>query len=227
MTLPWRQLLFGAACALVGYWGSTKVWDHAARKWRARADSLDLRLAISDAELTRWDADRTRYQMQIASLVKAAVPLPPERPAAPRPAPKVGTPSDSAAFWKAQAVVAQAEADQLRADNLVLRQEAERRGQQIQAMARLEAVQDSSLEAVRADRDSLRKLVHAAPVGRPHGIRLPIIGLRLCPVVGPGMSAVLDQTRPDSTTGGHRVVHVRASISVVQPFSCGSTGRTP
>lgn len=100
------------------------------------------------------------------------------------------------------------EVAELRNDNAVLRQEAERRQAQLEATARLLALADLNVAQLAAERDRLRALVDAAPQGKPRGI--DIFGLRLCPVVGTGYAATI--------SGG--AVRTGPTVAAVQPLSC-------
>jgi hypothetical protein len=202
-------VVVGCACLVLGYWGAVQHVAPQLQRWR---DSVQVEVQgreMADAALARRDAEILQYQSLVDSLAARAVPLPPERPPVPQNLPNVGTASDSAAFWEGEAMAARAASEQLQQDNAVLRQEAERRQAQLEATAHLLALADSNAGQLRAERDRLRALIDAAPQGKPRGIS--ILGLRLCPVVGPGYAATL-------TDGS---VRTGPTVAVLQPLTCG------
>lgn len=200
-------IALGAACIglVAGYWGATARVSPRLERWRDSVQVEQAGRAIADAELARRDAEILRYQLVVDSLAARAVPLPPERPAVPKNVPNIGSPSDSAAFWQGEAMAVRDAATQLAADNAILRAEAERRQAQLEATAHLLAMARANVADLTSQRDRLRALIDSAPQGKPRGINL--LGLRLCPVIGPGYSFI-----PGVGQG--------MALSITQPLSC-------
>lgn len=186
----WVALLALVAGGWLGYLGAVRQYDARAQRWRADRDSLTLALGIADAEQVQRDAESARWQGIADSLagVIAAQPVPAPRPRVAPPHPNIGTPSDSAAYWRGDALASRARADSLAADGDLLRAAITTRDAQLAATAHLLALSQASDSVHLSQRDSALALVRRAPVGAP---RCRLLALIPCPVIVGGYSGTL------------------------------------
>lgn len=192
---------------VLGYWGAVQHVSPTVERWVHRGDSLELAIQVRDAEAVQEVAEVTRSLTALRdSLADAAKPLPPVRAPLPQPSPNLGTASDSAAYWRADALAARARADSQAADADLLRAEIARQRAMLEATGRLLALSQRADSLHTAERDSLRQHIREAPQGRPRGVSL--FGVRLCPTVGASYSVI-----PGVGQG--------FGASIVQPISCG------
>ena len=204
----WGALAVLATLILYANWQQ----NVAAKRWQSYQDTLaalTTQIQIADAEQVQSDAEKVRYQAIVDSLSASLPAVPPVRPTLPPAAPNVGTPSDSAAFWKARADSAEAAYRTQVEDNRTLREYAANLTGQLKATAALLAISEHSDSVHTAQRDQALAVAHSAPAPAKRGFAL--LGVRLCPQIGAGYAATLHNGA--LVTG--------PTVAVVQPLSCG------
>lgn len=205
----WAAFAVVGALVLYGQWRNDRE-SQRVKAWQAEGDSLELVIAMRDADAVKQESELTRYRLLVDSLAREAKPLPPVRPSLPPATPNVGTASDSAAYWQSYSIRVRTFSDSVQADNAALRDAVANRDAQLAATAHLLALSQQSDSLHTAERDSLRQHLKAAPLGAKRGISL--LGVRLCPTVGLGYAA--------NVVGG--VVRAGPAVAVIQPLSCGA-----
>ena len=206
--LLWGALAVLGALVLYANWQQ----NVAASRWQTYRDSLaalTTQIQIADAEQVQRDAERRRYQAIVDSLSARLPTLPPVRATLPPAAPKPGTASDSAAYWRARSDTLEAAYRSQIENNRSLREYAGNLTGQLKATAALLAISEHSDSVHTAQRDQALAVAHQAPAPRKRGISL--LGVRLCPEVGVGYAATLH--------GG--VLVTGPTVAVVQPLRCG------
>jgi hypothetical protein len=202
----WGALVVLAVLVLYGHWRDTREAE-ADRVHQQELDALNLRIHMQDAEGVKLQSENARWQAIADSLAKLPHSVPAPRAPLPSPAIATGTPSDSAAQWRADAMQARARADSLASDNAALRQTVSTLQDQMVATGHLLALSRQSDSLHTAQRDSALAIANRAPVTHKRGFA--VFGLRLCPVIGPSYSVI---PGVGQGFGG----------SVTQPLSCGA-----